>query len=114
MVEKAAPMLTVWRCQKCKILNTLDSSECTNKANGSKICDFDLQMSEEDTEPDFLEMTEAEFRSKVKEWQRQYELGKKQKEKEEQEKKLNDDDWICSNCDTKNKMEPGKYESCLC
>ena len=90
-------------------------SECSNKAEG--ICDFDLQMCEdEDAITDFLEIEEAEFKQKVKEWKDNYSKGQKKakQEKEEKEKKLNDDDWICSNCETLNKMIPNKYETCLC
>ena len=78
----------------------LESAECSNKTNGSGICDFDLQMCEDDNEfAEFMEIEQNEFSQKVKDWQEEF-----NRKKEAKEKKITEEDWICTSCQALNKM----------
>lgn len=68
-------------------------------------------MCEDDSElAEFMEVSETEFKQKVKDWQEAYE----QKKSKDTEKKLKDNDWICSNCQQLNQMDADNIKSCYC
>ena len=99
--EKKEPQeVSVWQCPECKYVNKFgDSYECGN----TRRCKFNLGYYE-DLASCMISLTQEEFEKKEK---------KQKEEMQQEDKPIQDNEWICDKCQHKNLMSHDP-NSCLC